>query len=166
MERLNIGTSEFRVLREDGGYYVDKTLLIKDIIDKCGFGVWMFNRPRGFGSTMNMSMLDAFFNIEYKGNTWFDGLAISEYPEYDGYRNAFPVIRLDLQDAVSVDYEGFIAVFRRTVKDAFDHHRYLLEASDSYLERTFQQVDDGTMKDWCLGSALKDLSVALTEYHG
>jgi len=77
-------------------YYVDKTLLIKDILSSDTTGVYLFTRPRRFGKTTNLSMLDAFFNIEYKGNTWFDGLEISKYPEYEKFKNAFPVIHIDL----------------------------------------------------------------------
>ncbi len=53
----------FADIRERGGYYVDKTLLIKDILSSDTTGVYLFTRPRRFGKTTNLSMLDAFFNI-------------------------------------------------------------------------------------------------------
>ena len=103
MKQISTGGMSFGDLRERNKYYVDKTLLIKDILDSDYNGVYLFTRPRRFGKTTNLSMLDAFFNIEYKGNTWFDGLDISEYPEYESYKNAFPVIRIDLKDTRSPD---------------------------------------------------------------
>lgn len=68
----------FRENRRRNKYYVDKTLLIKDILESDDSGVFLFTRPRRFGKTTNLTMMDAFFNIDYKGNDWFDGLAISQ----------------------------------------------------------------------------------------
>ena len=53
-------------------------------------GVFLYTRPRRFGKTTNITMLDAFFNIDYSGNGWFDGLKIMDHPEYGSYMNAFP----------------------------------------------------------------------------
>lgn len=74
MKQIDLGGMSFAELRENDLYYVDKTGLIKDILDSNRFGVYLFTRPRRFGKTVNLSMLDAFFNTEYKGNKWFDGL--------------------------------------------------------------------------------------------
>lgn len=90
----------FDQLRDEGKYYVDKTLLIDDILRADSRGVFLFTRPRRFGKSTNISMLDAFFNIEHTGNTWFDGLAISGHPEWDCHRNAFPVVLIDLKGIV------------------------------------------------------------------
>lgn len=54
----------FSELREDGFHYVDKSLLIKDLLDRDDRGVFLFTRPRRFGKSTNLSMLDAFFNVE------------------------------------------------------------------------------------------------------
>ena len=97
MKQINVGGLSFGELRNENRYYVDKTLLIKDILEKNDSGIYLFTRPRRFGKTTNLSMLDAFFNMKYEGNTWFDDLAISQYPEFDAYRNAFPVININLK---------------------------------------------------------------------
>ena len=81
MKQVDTGGLSFAELREEDMYYVDKSLLIKDILEGGRRGVYLFTRPRRFGKTTNLSMLDAFFNIQYKGNTWFDGLEISKHPE-------------------------------------------------------------------------------------
>lgn len=75
----------FRENRRRNKYYVDKTLLIKDILESDDSGVFLFTRPRRFGKTTNLTMMDAFFNIDYKGNDWFDGLAISQIHERKYY---------------------------------------------------------------------------------
>ena len=100
MKKVNTSGLHFSDLMEDGKYYVDKTLLIKDILDMDDRGIHLYVRPRRFGKSTNITMLDSFFNIKYRGNTWFDDLAISEHEEYDCYRNRFPVIYLNLKDIV------------------------------------------------------------------
>ena len=97
VKKIDTGGYSFARIREEDCYYVDKTLLIKDIFDEDIGGIYLFTRPRRFGKTLNLSMIDAYFNINYRGNTWFDGLAISEHPELDGYKNSFPVIHMDLR---------------------------------------------------------------------
>ncbi|MCQ2071473.1 MAG: AAA family ATPase, partial [archaeon] len=83
MKQLPIGNDDFKSIREDGTYYyVDKSMLIADILGNNPKGAYLFTRPRRFGKSLNLSMLDAFFNIRYKDrNTWFEGLEISEHHE-------------------------------------------------------------------------------------
>ncbi len=93
MKCAPIGVDDFKRVISDGAYYVEKTEFIADILDSSSTKVFLFTRPRRFGKTLNISMLDAFFNIEYKGNTWFDGLRI------DG-RKAFQYTRTRFQWSV------------------------------------------------------------------
>ncbi len=170
MKLINLGGMSFAKLRREGYYYVDKTLLIADILDGDPRGVYLFTRPRRFGKTINLSMLDAFFNMEYKGNTWFDGLAISEHPEFEKYKNAFPVIHLDLGNTDADDFREFRGGLRRAVAEAFRPHRYLLEwpgLSDTMrdLFRIFGDEKASLSKDM-LKFSVSNLSEALTEYHG
>ena len=148
MKQIDLGGLSFAELREDDKYYVDKTLLIKDILGTNDKGVYLFTRPRRFGKSMNLSMLDAFFNMRYKGNTWFDGLAISDYPEFESYKNAFPVIHIDLGNAKADTYEGFIDGMRVAVGTCFESHRYLLE--DDHLRPSIRKLFD----------SLEDMSTA------
>ena len=67
MKPIAIGTHDFKKIIETNSLYIDKTLFIKEIIDEASKAVW-FPRPRRFGKTLNMSMLDYYFNIEYKDN--------------------------------------------------------------------------------------------------
>ena len=148
MKQISLGGLSFAEIREDDKYYVDKTLLIKDILGTDDRGVYLFTRPRRFGKSMNLSMLDAFLNMRYKGNTWFDGLAISDYPEFESYKNAFPVIHIDLGNAKADTYEGFIDGMRVAVGTCFESHRYLLE--DDHLRPSIRKLFD----------SLEDMSTA------
>lgn len=69
MKQANTSGLPFQNLRGKDKFYVDKSLLIKDILDQDDCDIYLFTRPRRFGKTTNITMLDAFFNIEYKGNT-------------------------------------------------------------------------------------------------
>ena len=168
MKRINTGGLPFSELRENGDYYyVDKSLLIKDVLDYDDRGIYLFTRPRRFGKTTNLSMLDAFFNLKYKGNTWFDNLEISKYPEYDQYRNAFPVIHVDLRPANMDSYKEFVDGIQTAMLKAFNEHDYLLDDDDpddtiGYIYRS--------LKTWSVGavplmSSLALLSSALEKYH-
>ena len=168
MKQINTGGLLFPDILDRNKYYVDKTLLIKDILDSDDSGVYLFTRPRRFGKTTNLSMLDAFFNIKYKDNTWFDGLEISKYPEYEEYKNAFPVIYLDLRPAKENTYEDFIGGMRTILSAAFEPHRYLLDSPDlrKPVRDLFDSLDDRNTDIDVLKNSVKMLCDALKAYHG
>ena len=74
MEDVPIGKDDFKDIRENGIYLVDKTRFIGEILSMPGTEVFLFTRPRRFGKSINMSMLDAYLNERYRWNNWFDGL--------------------------------------------------------------------------------------------
>ena len=68
---LPINITDFRVLMENNCYYIDKTLLVKELMDKAGCDVALITRPRRFGKSLNLSMLDYYFNINKSSNDLF-----------------------------------------------------------------------------------------------
>ena len=97
---LPIGIEDFGRIRKDGFYYVDKTRMIKDLLEHIAY-LNLFTRPRRFGKTLNMSMLKYFFEAGSDG-TLFDGLEISgEKDLCDKYMGKFPVISISLKGVVS-----------------------------------------------------------------
>ena len=104
---IAIGEQDFKGLIDTDGYYVDKTRLIARFIPRMR-GTYLFTRPRRFGKSLNLSMIDAFFNIEYKGNRWFDDLEISRHPRFEEFRNRFPVLYFDFKDLRYNEYDVFI----------------------------------------------------------
>lgn len=160
---MDIGGLSFAELREEDMYYVDKTMLIADILSEGDRDVYQFTRPRRFGKTTNLSMLDAFFNIQYKGNDWFDGLEISEHPEFERYKNAFPVIHLNLNDTKAPDYDSFIDMMRTAVRNVYEAHEYLLKEPDvdpDFVE-LFRYVKRRDLKESFLVTSIGDLSKAI-----
>lgn len=95
-KKLPIGNDEFREIREQGYYYIDKSLMIKDFIEM-GDKVALIARPRRFGKTLGMTMVREFFDIMADSREIFDGLAIMQTP-YAGLVNSCPVIFLTLKN--------------------------------------------------------------------
>ena len=102
--KLPVGIESFAEMRQEGFYYVDKTGLIRDLLNNWG-KVNLFTRPRRFGKTLNMSMLKSFFEIG-ADRTLFDGLAISkEMTLCEEYMGRFPVIFISLKGDILVEPE-------------------------------------------------------------
>lgn len=127
MRQIDTGGLSFSELRRRDKYYVDKSLLIKDILESNDSGVYLFTRPRRFGKTTNLTMLNAFFNMKYRDNIWFDDLEISNHHQFDVYKNAFPVINLNLKSSKSPDYSNFLEAMQSVVRNALKEHLPLLE---------------------------------------
>ncbi|MCI8832358.1 MAG: AAA family ATPase, partial [Lachnospiraceae bacterium] len=103
-KKFPIGIESFEEIRKEGFYYVDKTGLLRDLLDNWG-KVNLFTRPRRFGKTLNMSMLKCFFEIG-ADKTLFDGLAISRETDLcDMYMGRFPVVFLSLKGVDGLTFE-------------------------------------------------------------
>ncbi|HBY21322.1 MAG TPA: AAA family ATPase, partial [Clostridiales bacterium] len=91
MYKLIIGSSDFKKVMENNGYYIDKTMLIKDVLEE-GKEVVLLPRPRRFGKTLNMSMLYYFLNVEEKAKELFKGLKIEKEEDIMRQINSYPTI--------------------------------------------------------------------------
>jgi len=160
-------TSDFRELRESGGYFVDKTGFIVDIVENLGALVPMFTRPGGFGKTMNLTMLDAFYNVAYKGNHWFHGLEVMQHEECLKVMNSYPVIFLSLSGLDVGTMEGFLDSFAERISEICKLHGYISE-SDIGENRCADflrlKMKEGDKSD--LRRSLLHLSNILERYHG
>lgn len=168
MKSLPVGIKDFKELRSNEYYYVDKSMLIGQMLDHNGRGVHMFLRPRRFGKSLNLSMIDAFFNIRYMGNKWFDGLEISNHPEYDKYRNAFPVISLNLGIGDVPDFEKYLETINLRITAVFKEFAYLLDSprlSDAKKEK-FAHYLSGDLNTSECQFAPTLLCDMLESYHG
>ena len=168
MKQVSLGSKSFIDIREKGKYYVDKTMLIADILQGDDDGVYLFTRPRRFGKTTNLSMMDAFFNMEYEGNTWFDGLEISNHPEFERYKNAFPVIHLNLNNTKATTYESFLNRMRTAVRNAYEAHANLLNEPDADPDfaELFKSIKRRDIPEDFLATSVEDLSNAIFESTG
>ena len=112
-----VGYENFKEIIDKQIYYVDKTMLIHDII-KSGSKVNLITHPRRFGKTLNLSMLKYFFNVTEKDNSYiFDGLKISEhYKELEAHRSAYPIISLSMKGGKMNGYNEAITNICREIQ--------------------------------------------------
>ncbi len=116
MKKVPIGIQDFKKLRDSGSYFVDKSKFIDDVL-KRGAEVFLFTRPRRFGKSLNLSMLDAYLSEDYPDNDWFDDLDVSVMRPDDPEKNSNPVIHLDMKCLGDGTFGQFIYLFRdRMVK--------------------------------------------------
>ena len=129
---INIGTENFKRLIDNGYYYVDKTLMIKDIIDKNNSQITLFTRPRRFGKTLNMSMIQYYFEKTDQDNSYlFNDLKISQAGDkYKAHMGQYPVISLSLKSMKQATYESSFALFKKIISDEFDRHRQVLKSQN------------------------------------
>lgn len=166
---IPIGIEDFKRLIDDGYYFVDKTLMIKELIDMKGM-VNLYTRPRRFGKTLNMSMLRRFFEKTKEDNSYlFDGLAIVEAGEkYHKYMGQYPVISISLKGMKQASYEDSFDKFKDIIISEFERHDYIL-SSDKLKPRqrkVFEDIYSDKADDSVYNTALKLLSDCLYEVYG
>lgn len=166
-KKLPIGIENFEDMIKENYYYVDKTGLIKQLLNEHGL-VNLFTRPRRFGKSLNMSMLKYFFEI---GNDQaiFEGLEISKDKELcDQYQGKFPVISVSLKGAKAGNYEDAKAMMKY-IMAAESRRLYDRMSGDKLSEKQKEQMKSlmsDNMKDTELMTALWILSFILKEYYG
>ena len=130
---IGIGESNFRNLRESKNYFIDKTMLIKEIIDNQS-RVTLITRPRRFGKTLNMSMLRYYFDCSIKDTAkLFEGQKIMEQGEkYTSKQGAYPCIYLTLKDMSGMNFDEMMKRLKISIYDMYVEHRYLLKSNKIY----------------------------------
>ena len=166
-KKLPIGIEDFREIREEGFYYVDKTGLITELLQNWG-KVNLFTRPRRFGKSLNMSMLKYFFEIG-SDPALFEGLEISKEKQLcEEYMGKFPVISISLKGINAGCYETARAMAVKTINEEASRFQYLLD--DECLtpdeKETFSMLLKRNMDDAALFGSLRDLSRLLQKHHG
>ncbi len=177
--KLPVGIENFKEMRTGGFYYVDKTGLIKTLMENPG-KVNLFTRPRRFGKTLNMSMLRCFFEMgsdvmPLDNSTIFDGLEISGEKELcEEYMGKFPVISITLKGATGENFEEAKVMLRRIIgKEALRFH--FLMQSDRLTETdriqyealvAMDKTGAFTMSNELLKDSLQTLSQLLQRHYG
>ena len=166
-KRLPVGVENFQQIIKDNYYYVDKTELISELIHNGGM-VNLFTRPRRFGKTLNMSMLEHFFSIE-GDQSIFDGLAISKDRKLcEEYMGKFPVIFLSLKGINAGSYETAFRLAVETVKGAAKKAKFLKTSDklDDDEKDDYRALLDKDMDEATLFLSLKTLSELLEKHYG
>ncbi|MEE1191553.1 MAG: AAA family ATPase [Blautia sp.] len=165
-KRLPVGVENFEQLIKDNYYYVDKTGLISELLCNGGM-VNLFTRPRRFGKTLNMSMLEHFFSIERDKNI-FDGLEISKDKKLcEDYMGKYPVISVSLKGINAATYETAFSFAVQIVKEVAATMQFLLESEQlsAYDKSEYQKLLDDSMSEALFCSSLKKLSILLEKHY-
>ncbi|MDX1916699.1 MAG: AAA family ATPase [Rickettsiaceae bacterium] len=159
---LSIGVSDFREMALGKFLLVDKTLLIKDVIDD-GAKVLLMTRPRRFGKTLNLSMLYYFFQSHtIDEHNLFENLNISEYKDLCSYhQNQYPVIFISFKDVKASNYDKAYADITSLFSGLYSRHRYLLEGD--LLDEEEKEVFTAILKEKSAQSKIEEAIKKLSE---
>lgn len=167
---IPIGISDFRDLRERGLEYVDKTHLIRELIDRAGVQVLLLPRPRRFGKTLNLSMLRCWFERRDEDlSGLFQGLSIwAAGDEYRRHFQRYPVLWLTFRDIKAPTFELCWEAIRKKIEVLFDEHRAVLDAGvlSEREARDYRAILDRTAGRVLYERALGDLSAYLRRATG
>ena len=174
-KKISIGVEDFKEIIDKDGYFVDKTLMIQELLES-NAKVILFTRPRRFGKTLNQFMIRRFFEDEIteKGERvdngyLFDGLAITRCgEEIMQHQQRYPVIFMSLKSAKQDSYDMAYASLIDEISKEFKRHAYLLqgESLSPKEKQEFQLVMDKEAQPIAYAKALGFLSECLTKYHG
>ena len=171
MKKLNIqvGISDFVKLRQDNCYYIDKSGLIVDLLQRSAAEVTLITRPRRFGKTLSMSMLASFFDIRRDSRELFADLEIALHEELcKAWMNRWPVIFLSLRRVDGLDFAGAYAMLAAVIADLYKQHLYLLQDDkiNTFDKQTMQAILVGKAEEQDIKGSLLLLTRMLREHYG
>ncbi len=167
-KNIPIGISDFEEIRGNHFYYVDKSGLIVEILRSESVKVSLITRPRRFGKTLGMSMLESFFDIRRQSRNLFEGLEITRYTELcDRWMNHWPTIFVSFRRVDGLDFQGAYDMLSLVISELFRNHLYLLDSDrvNDYDKRTIKRIAEGeaTVKD--MKDSLVLLIGAMRQYY-
>ncbi|MDC7286960.1 ATP-binding protein [Blautia schinkii] len=167
--RLPVGVSDFRKIREEGSYYIDKTGLIEELLKTKDTEVTLITRPRRFGKTLAMSMLAHFFDIREDSAVLFQGLKVSENKELCGrWMNRYPVLFISFKDIDGRDFSIAYERLQGQLVEVFKKFDYLLKSDlvNEEDKRVFSLIKSENANQGQVSRALSVLMSMLAAYYG
>ena len=169
---VSVGTQSFRQIREEGSFLIDKTMLIKDWWDNKD-SVTLITRPRRFGKTLNMNMLECFFSTEYSGRAdLFEGMDIWGYEEFRNLQGTYPVISLSFSEVKDKNYKDMTDKLAFLFSDLYENFQGIIENSKklgNFEKEKFRKILDSLenkTNDLIIQTAVKTLSKLLFIHYG
>ena len=163
---ISVGKQSFQSLRENGYFYIDKTNFIKEWWE-AGDEVTLITRPRRFGKTLNMNMLECFFSLKYKERSdLFEGLSIWKEEKYRKLQGTYPVIFLSFASVKARNLADAKTQIKMQIANLYEEHRFLLSGdllSDNEKE-WFQKITSEP-EDVLAANAINRLCVFLNRYY-
>ena len=170
MKALNIpvGISNFEKIRNNGFYYVDKTGLIQELL-KTEAEVTLITRPRRFGKTLGMSMLESFFDIRKNSRKLFEGLEIARQSELcSKWMNQCPTVSVSFRQVDGLNFTSAYDMLTMVFADLYNKHLYLLEDSHvtEFQKKTFTNIAHGCGSEKEVKSSLVLLTTMMQQHYG
>ena len=161
-----VGIEDFKELIQEGYYYIDKTLLIDEMLMNRS-KVTLFTRPRRFGKTLNMSMLKYFFDVKDKeeNKKLFENLKVFD-SEYMSEQGKYPVIFISLKDLKADTWEECLESIKDIMYKIFNEYNFLREKLNVVEKRQFDKIWEITGNERNFKTSLLDLSNYLNKYYG
>ena len=168
MKRIPIGISDFEDLRTKDYYFVDKSMLCADVV-RSGAKVLLLPRPRRFGKTLGMSMLNCFFSDRSnKGAALFEGLAVTEHAEVMAHCGAYPTIFLTFKDQKHSSYSRMMQSMSMLISGLYLAHQDILKAAEpeGLEQKIVQAIIEGEANEVNLEGSLRLLTMLLHKATG
>ena len=165
---LPVGLDSFEKIRRLGYYYMDKTLLIQDVLTNRG-DVNLFTRPRRFGKTLGMSMLEYFFDVRKDSKELFAGLEIMKNQEIcQQWMNQYPTIFVSFRQVDGLNFDGAFGMLTVVLADLFNKHLYLQESpkATEFQKAAFAHIASGNASVKEAKSSLGLLTDMMRDYYG
>ena len=171
MRKINIpvGISDFADIRSNGYYYVDKTGLITELLEGGPSEVTLITRPRRFGKTLAMSMLEYFFDIRKDSRDLFAGLQITGCEEMcRRWMNRWPVIFISFRQVDGLDFSGAYGMLAVVIAEVYKKHLYLMDSDkiSVYDKKIMSRIMDGAASMQDLKNSLMLLTRVMKTYYG
>ena len=170
MKEMNIpvGGSDFEEIRKNGYYYIDKSGLIGELISRTGTKVTLITRPRRFGKTLGMSMLESFFDIRKDSRKLFEGLEITKNQALcDEWMNQYPTIFVSFRQVDGLNFTGAYDMLTMVIADLYNKHLYLLDSKSAteFQKTAFAHLAHGSGSIKEVKSSLMLLTTMMQSYY-
>ena len=170
MKEINIpvGVSDFEAIRKNGYYYIDKSGLIGELLSRTGTNVTLITRPRRFGKTLAMSMLESFFDIRKDSRKMFKGLKIAEHPALcDEWMNQYPTVFVSFRQVDGLDFTGAYDMLTMVIADLYNKHLYLLDSKSAteFQKTAFEHLAHGNASIKEVKNSLMLLTTMMQSYY-
>ena len=170
MNHLNIpvGVSNFEKIRREELYYIDKTGLIAELL-KPGAEVTLITRPRRFGKTLGMSMLESFFDIRKDNKKLFEGLEIVQRQDLCAeWMNQWPTVFVSFRQVDGLNFTSAYDMLTMVLADLYNQHLYLLEdvSVTAFQRETFTNIAHGRGTEKEVKNSLVLLTTVMKQHYG
>ena len=166
---IPVGVSDFAEIRQNGYYYVDKTALIGELLKTTATKVTLITRPRRFGKTLAMSMLDTFFDIRKNSRALFEGLTITQDQGLcEKWMNQWPTVFVSFRQVDGLNFSAACEMLNLAIANLYKQHLYLLDSNEIsiYDKESMKRILNGNATVTELKGSLLLLTGMLQVYYG